>query len=933
MAEGVSASMSIVLRMVGDAIGLDSQNRSKEAYCQYLSCCIYISQILKDNAWDKDLRTVYNKDVAKLFKLIQQCQERALNIISSESPSPLNSPPGSPWFPNTQLYQTLTPPTGNVHKHSHSLPPRPGIGYTRTPSDPSNPGLSTTPPQYRGKPLKLPSPPSSPRVSSVQSLSNLSRPPTDRRITGLNLRFSRDAVDKNLSTMRKMSENMLVAKAREEAIRKKVWERQQRLQIEANRRFASNVAVSKEQQEQRLLYTKILEYEQDVVWPQQLREQLKHSPEDTALINNIINKIFSSKDHPLKQFLLQYQYQIYMKLLPLLKDVEFPNEKQVKDTNNGLDSSQTLSKSGSEQVDSGSTKHCASNDLEDRNISIPESNDGINSKDPVDQEDFESDGSNAEFSKAEDNNMENNKKIIDTDPSSATSNTNAENIISNNCTNDREIVESNKDQELDKTMQNDLSNMDSDINELRSSNSDESQKKVDLKDDIGESRDCVNSANPCTENKYLEGIVSSDESITSIISCILENIITQIVEDEFTGTSENQSKYYTERNTKHLELKPVDDNDSGVDGISKDSFVDSTNKSCVAKKTDLMKMESFDLESEFLSLEDEMFESESSDEEHEEDDEKPDTTECSGDSLNQNSTSTRIPNTEPEASRFGLPSNTEENNEGQAVPEWEEEKEEKPELKDVSENPSNNGGENVGGSDDSKDTSSAVDLEDTRRQLNEIFVDMRFFLEKLKGFIILAYEELATPTGHDQCYAAVEYPFFQPLWPLLLGVLRRVNFDKEMSLGSVMTKRIQSPPADMGVIDRLCLSDKECLEASGNTYPYQLAVEQLHKVSSCCCPLEKVECIVRASRGICQCVEDYWECKGKPKHCPETSIGCDDLLPIFSYVIVRSGMAQLISECIAMEEFIPEGYLMGEEGYCLTTLQTALAYLVTLDCP
>jgi hypothetical protein len=31
-----------------------------------------------------------------------------------------------------------------------------------------------------------------------------------------------------------------------------------------------------------------------------------------------------------------------------------------------------------------------------------------------------------------------------------------------------------------------------------------------------------------------------------------------------------------------------------------------------------------------------------------------------------------------------------------------------------------------------------------------------------------------------------------------------------------------------------------------------------------------------------------------------------------------------------MEEFIHEGYLMGEEGYCLTTLNTAVLYGVSL---
>ena len=35
--------------------------------------------------------------------------------------------------------------------------------------------------------------------------------------------------------------------------------------------------------------------------------------------------------------------------------------------------------------------------------------------------------------------------------------------------------------------------------------------------------------------------------------------------------------------------------------------------------------------------------------------------------------------------------------------------------------------------------------------------------------------------------------------------------------------------------------------------------------------------------------------------------GCDDLLPILSFVIIQSGIAQLVSECEAMEEFIPEG--------------------------
>lgn len=35
--------------------------------------------------------------------------------------------------------------------------------------------------------------------------------------------------------------------------------------------------------------------------------------------------------------------------------------------------------------------------------------------------------------------------------------------------------------------------------------------------------------------------------------------------------------------------------------------------------------------------------------------------------------------------------------------------------------------------------------------------------------------------------------------------------------------------------------------------------------------------------------------------------GADDLLPILSFVVLRSGLPQLVSECAALEEFTHEG--------------------------
>ena len=37
--------------------------------------------------------------------------------------------------------------------------------------------------------------------------------------------------------------------------------------------------------------------------------------------------------------------------------------------------------------------------------------------------------------------------------------------------------------------------------------------------------------------------------------------------------------------------------------------------------------------------------------------------------------------------------------------------------------------------------------------------------------------------------------------------------------------------------------------------------------------------------------------------------GVDDMLPIFSYIILRCGLPQMVSECSIMDEFIQEGYV------------------------
>ncbi|CAG5132464.1 unnamed protein product, partial [Candidula unifasciata] len=212
------------------------------------------------------------------------------------------------------------------------------------------------------------------------------------------------------------------------------------------------------------------------------------------------------------------------------------------------------------------------------------------------------------------------------------------------------------------------------------------------------------------------------------------------------------------------------------------------------------------------------------------------------------------------------------------------------------------------------------------RHLKSISEDIHCYLEKLLVIMTISYEPLDTPVGKDQCAVSLEEPFFKPIWKTLLRLFRVVNHKQELMLACVMTRLADSTPADFKVSQKLWLTDPACK-------PYQRAITELTNVQQHYTMLSKLECVVKVCRQICECVDDYYSQKhgtGESANKKAPSVGADDLLPVLSYVVVQSAMPQLSAECHAMSEFIHEGYMMGEEGYCLTSLRTALNYVISL---
>lgn len=353
------------------------------------------------------------------------------------------------------------------------------------------------------------------------------------------------------------------------------------------------------------------------------------------MLSNIYFSCYSSKDHPLRQFLLQYQYHVYRKLLPLLKDVNFPSEKNL-NTANQDDIS----------ISEGSS---CSNDNNMNTFNGDDEKHELDTKEEVN--DGKSSPEERKYDIKELDNFSNSKY-------------------------------------------NDLNNQHTDNTEENISNI--------------QSNDC-----------YSEGGNTLQEDIETIVNRVLEDILEKVTESSIyeeqkdisgemqeginskvTDTDKGQELHIlNETESTKLPNKSVDDNNLSQENehSSTTTVSDVSNKEII-KNRNLLRIKSFDVDSEFESLEDDMFDSESSGDEEEQ------TENASNNKQHTSSTFTQEDST-TEVERENV---HERSTDTEGVASVNSMKEEAvPKL------------------------SYEEDLEMTRKQLNEIFVDMRFFLGRL----------------------------------------------------------------------------------------------------------------------------------------------------------------------------------------------------------
>ncbi|KAK3610358.1 hypothetical protein CHS0354_008632 [Potamilus streckersoni] len=788
-----STTLSTLMKDISEALQLDRNDHYQEAYKKYVECVLKIASKLLLNVRDEGGQVTVTKEVTKFTKLGQQCMERVVLLVQEKLDNPNAIKPGT----NLHLAQEKVGSGPGQQKHINSLVDRV--------VSPDSSQLLRTGVEHRERIKKM-----SPMELALYQNQQLMNAFRARQAQSRN---KSAYANLSLTLQRKMVENLSLAKVQEESLAKKMKARQERLEEQATKRFNTPVGMSEAEQEQRQVYKKIIEFEQEEIWLLDWRKRLEEDPTDSVIVSKLIQEILRCEDHPLTQQLKIYQKKIFSKLLPIaehadaIKQVKVPLPDDIYVRILKPEYNQWKS-SASKESTQKTTKYQSANSHKCMKHSDELSNQS--------SEVYDVSIEQPSCTQADESNIPTQTNLASNDQFDLVAKIQTKEMM---------------DIEVDIDNSSDGKNLDNNPSGAVSSVGDKVCGQKDEKKDYSEIYSEV--------QDDVEKAVYRGEMLSSKLE--KENFDVKILVRQVT---EEYEKYSME-NMDDLFENDEDDDEYLNDNKNKDTEVypDSWEKNEVSKS---------------------------------------EVTERKALKTSNNGMSDKL-NSKP-ANIYSLNKNCYENLENKIK---------------------------------------ALINEAYHRHLKGITEDVLTYIEKLQVLFIVAYEELESPMGRDQCNMLIEDAFFMPLWTQLLSLLRLAYEPKEIALAHVMTKKLNSVPRDFGVRGKLCLMREGGHDVG--SYPYEDAVMELRNIADCHTMLSKLECLVKTSRLVCQCVQEFYK---DTKQSPE--IGADDLLPVLCYIVCRSQLPQIVSECHAIENFVHEGYLLGEEGYCLTSIQTATSFLVKL---
>jgi len=159
---------------------------------------------------------------------------------------------------------------------------------------------------------------------------------------------------------------------------------------------------------------------------------------------------------------------------------------------------------------------------------------------------------------------------------------------------------------------------------------------------------------------------------------------------------------------------------------------------------------------------------------------------------------------------------------------------------------------------------------------------------------------------------------------IILPSISGDNSPRIYSRVSTPSKSVSSPTkVNPSITDAV---EEELVIPPENLPPYSKAIVTLRNIIKERSPRDKLGCILNTFRETIKCVTDFWDKEG----C-EPVVGADDLVPIFTFIILKAQIPNLYTEMNFIWEFASDNEMNGNFGYGYATFQVGVEAVARLE--
>ena len=213
-----------------------------------------------------------------------------------------------------------------------------------------------------------------------------------------------------------------------------------------------------------------------------------------------------------------------------------------------------------------------------------------------------------------------------------------------------------------------------------------------------------------------------------------------------------------------------------------------------------------------------------------------------------------------------------------------------------------------------------VEMEDFRRVVREI----RCFVEVAAVAFESYYggEEfgrLVKDRAVDSRELIVEEIMKTRVHDTLLRIYEAANASKEALYQQKLKDLANLTGRDLGIDPIFCLD-------SAISAGYRGAIDALRELATVTGPLAKMSQVIATTRRLCECVDLHWKDSNVPAD--RLVINADQILSIFTYIVVKARVRNLMAQVAMIVEFVKRDVQQGPFGYYLATLEAAIEHVL-----